>query len=848
MKLFPKHGRMLLAVILVLLKISVLSVYGQNRTEYQSKWVENQLNLHDHVEELSSISTIQSMGFTGKGVTIAVIGTGIDRNHEQYSGRVIAENCFNSGRKCVPTERCESCEANDANINDPYVKECLINCYDCQEHFVCENNGNSSNPINAEKKESFNQGSHLAGIAAGADGIAPGANIVAVNIQSEYVNNPDLFTKENPEGYSVSMQKDDLKKALEWLLELHEGGTTVSVVIIDFSSDEYDFECDWESGCEDFYDIFERMIDAGMIPVAGTGDHYRDHSISFPACLSNVIAVGALPDMSKPMIAAYSDHHDMVDILAPGTNIYSANLVNTWEGNYSCENNCYGEMDGTSEAASVTGGALALLMEAFPGKTFDAYKSMLQEMSTISVNRRNSNTHDNLTNDDGTGTQFEFDKPILDFSNFTSYYKNVADDTDGTVVISDHIPQGQSGITMIGDIHTKDEDGINASIQESSDEKRIIAGNITAEGEKGNGIDAIVSSKGGKLILNVYDNISAGNAGIVIHEDNEGPLDIFVAGTIDAGKAGILVAGSIKSVQGEGFPGNISITAGKIIPNKNGNIAEYKDGSKAENIEDVINYIISIDQPKNGKVEVVQEDGTPWTQQNHRRNTAKKGQRVYFQAPAGLEVFDKNTNKVLPQTGDGLYYLDVPNGGGVEVYTKSKHSNVMEFFHLSVLPKTGFSALHPQELRFKPLNVRYTSTNLVIQIPQLSIQSKLLLVPEISGEYPVEWLGDSIGMLEGSALPGKGIMILTAHNHLNTTENGPFVALGTLNMGDRIFLTDENAKLYTYNVSGNYKIGTDGFALIAGDLGENTLVMITCEEEAVSGGYLYRRVILADPL
>ena len=602
MKLFPKHGRMLLAVFLVLLKISVLSVYGQNRTEYQSKGVEN---LHDHVEELSSISTIQSMGLTGKGVTIAVIGTGIDKNHEQFSGRVIAENCFNSGRKCVPTERCEICNDQD--------KECFIDCYSCEPHFVCENNGNSSNPINAEKKESFNQGSHLAGIAAGADGIAPGANIVAVNIQSEYVNNPDLFTEENPEGYSVSMQKDDLKKALEWLLKLQEelkseGKAPISVVIIDFSSDEYEFECEWDAECEDFYDIFDEMIDAGMISVAGTGDHYRDHSISFPACLSNVIAVGALPDMSKPMIAAYSDHNEMVDILAPGTNIYSANLVNTWEGNYSCEGNCYGEMDGTSEAASVTGGALALLMEAFPGKTFEDYKSLLQEMSTISVNRRNSNTHDNLTNDDGTGTQFEFDKPILDFSDFTSYYKNVADDTDGTV------------------------------------------------------------------------------------------------------------------------------------------------------------------------------------------------------------------------------------------------ANVMEFFHLSVLPKTGFSALHPQELRSRPKNVRYSPTNLSIQIPQLSIDSKLLLVPEISGEYPVEWLGDSIGMLEGSALPGKGIMILTAHNHLNTTENGPFVALGTLNMGDHIFLTDENAKLYTYNVSGNYKIDTDGFALIAGDLGENTLVMITCEEEAVSGGYLYRRVILADPL
>ena len=166
----------------------------------------------------------------------------------------------------------------------------------------------------------------------------------------------------------------------------------------------------------------------------------------------------------------------------------------------------------------------------------------------------------------------------------------------------------------------------------------------------------------------------------------------------------------------------------------------------------------------------------------------------------------------------------------------------------SDLPKTGFSALHPQELRSRPLNVRYTPTNLAIRIPQLSIESDLLLVPEISGEYPVEWLGDSIGMLEGSALPGKGVMVLTAHNHLNTTENGPFVALGTLNMGDHIFLTDANNRLYPYQISGNYTIDADGFASIAGDLGENTLVMITCEDEAASGGYLHRRVIFADPL
>ena len=207
MRNLPNHGGMLTAVILVLLKISVLSVCGQDRTEYQSKWVENKLNLHDHVEELSSISTIQSMGFTGQGGTIALISTGIDKNHEQFSGRVIAENCFNSGKKCVRTERCSDCGEDE--------KDCLSACYDCEDHFVCENNGNSSNPVNALKKESFNQGSHLTGIAAGADGIAPGANIIAVNIQSEFINHPDLITEENPEGYGVAMEKEDLMKALK---------------------------------------------------------------------------------------------------------------------------------------------------------------------------------------------------------------------------------------------------------------------------------------------------------------------------------------------------------------------------------------------------------------------------------------------------------------------------------------------------------------------------------------------------------------------------------------------------------------------------------------------------------
>ncbi len=123
-----------------------------------------------------------------------------------------------------------------------------------------------------------------------------------------------------------------------------------------------------------------------------------------------------------------------------------------------------------------------------------------------------------------------------------------------------------------------------------------------------------------------------------------------------------------------------------------------------------------------------------------------------------------------------------------------------------------------------------------------------MTVPFTDGEYPVEWLGNSVGMLEGSALPGEWVTVLTGHNHLNNTEAGPFAFLHSLESGDKIMITDKQGVMRTWHVSRNTKIPADGFAEIAGDLKENMLILITCEDESVSGGYLHRRVVFADPL
>ena len=51
-----------------------------------------------------------------------------------------------------------------------------------------------------------------------------------------------------------------------------------------------------------------------------------------------------------------------------------------------------------------------------------------------------------------------------------------------------------------------------------------------------------------------------------------------------------------------------------------------------------------------------------------------------------------------------------------------------------------------------------------------------------------------------------------------------------------------------YSVYGNHKVTANGFAEIADKLRENSLVLMTCEDESIDGSYLNRRIILAEPV
>ena len=213
------------------------------------------------------------------------------------------------------------------------------------------------------------------------------------------------------------------------------------------------------------------------------------------------------------------------------------------------------------------------------------------------------------------------------------------------------------------------------------------------------------------------------------------------------------------------------------------------------------------------------------------------------------------------QMPDYSAFYDIENLSRLikEAYTVPEEiTNRIDFFRINdfpmpdnkELPRTGFSSQQPSRLRDKPLNIAYKPTSLTLQLPTLSVESEILIVPEADGDYPVEWLGSAAGLLEGFAMPGEGYSLITGHNHLNTTEAGPFALLSSLEEGDRIFVSDDDGGLEIFKVYASEKIGAADSAALAriAQSREGSLTLLTCEDESPEGGYISRRVVAAQPV
>ena len=166
------------------------------------------------------------------------------------------------------------------------------------------------------------------------------------------------------------------------------------------------------------------------------------------------------------------------------------------------------------------------------------------------------------------------------------------------------------------------------------------------------------------------------------------------------------------------------------------------------------------------------------------------------------------------------------------------------------LPATGFSTRRVTKLSVQPESLAYRSLNgLHLEIPAILTSADIVGIPLTgNGEWAVEWLKDRAGVLENTPLPGSGISVIAAHNHLNDTQNGPFIGLSILQDNDRIFVGDDSGGLQTFSVYANLLLSPDDGNRIYQTAYPGSLVLLPCEAETAEGGYAFRRAVFAEPV
>ncbi len=167
-----------------------------------------------------------------------------------------------------------------------------------------------------------------------------------------------------------------------------------------------------------------------------------------------------------------------------------------------------------------------------------------------------------------------------------------------------------------------------------------------------------------------------------------------------------------------------------------------------------------------------------------------------------------------------------------------------------VLPATGFPTRFGKPLAVRAKPIRYEDLSMRIQIPTINVDTEITGVPVIGGSWAVEELGHRAGLLSGSAMPGEGYAMIAAHNALNPDEIGPFYLLLGLEENDRVFVNTADGGLQVYAVYANELVEPDDMQKIESiaKSEKGSLILVTCENEALDGGYMNRRAVFAKPL
>ncbi len=270
----------------------------------------------------------------------------------------------------------------DINIEDawtivkgkPSVKVAVLdtgvdlNHEDLVEHlgqgYTAGSNTGDGSPQNIVGKKNCAHGTCCAGIIGATDndkgiiGVASGVTIIPVNVE------PLEASKNNGDGFASS---SDVADAIIWA---YKHADILS--------------CSW--GYELPVKVIESAIKEaltsgrngkGTIVVVAAGNHSKEdviETLSFPATIDGVIAVGAIDNCGK--ICYYSNQGKGLSVVAPSDHIYTTDI--SGEAGYSVSN-YYSYFNGTSAACPQVSGIAALMLSANNNLTNKQVKDIIQK-------------------------------------------------------------------------------------------------------------------------------------------------------------------------------------------------------------------------------------------------------------------------------------------------------------------------------------------------------------------------------------------------------------------------------------------------------------------------------------
>jgi len=289
---------------------------------------------------------VWTLGYDGTGYVVAILDSGVDKTHPYLTGKVVSEACYSSN---IPVYNVTS---------------------------VCPGGVTSSTAVGSGGPcpltiDGCDHGTHVAGIAAGANGtygstnlngIAKGANIIAIQVFSQSNDSVDCDPYPTP---CIGAWNSDILAGLQRVYALRST-YTISSLNLSLGGGQYSSTCD--TAVSSVTTAITNLRNANIASVIATGNEYYTGSMGWPACISTAVSVGATSTSTgSDSVASFSNHSNLVTVLAPGVSILS-----------SVPGGSYQYWDGTSMATPHVTGAFAMLRQKAPTATVSQLVTALQ--------------------------------------------------------------------------------------------------------------------------------------------------------------------------------------------------------------------------------------------------------------------------------------------------------------------------------------------------------------------------------------------------------------------------------------------------------------------------------------